>query len=65
MNRNLSINNLRIIIQQTIGWLPDIWHNQKLQIGETILKDVPIENGDALVIGIASEGSLLNQQKEG
>ena len=63
MNQNLSINNIRVIIQQTTGWIPDIWHDRKLQLGETILNTVPIKNGDVLIIGVASKEKMIKHHK--
>ena len=53
MNQMLSIDNVRIIIHQEIGWTPDVWHKGQLLKGGLTLEDACVIHDDVLEIGIA------------
>ena len=51
----LSIDVVRIIIHQEIGWTPNVWHKRQLLLGGLTLKDAGVINDDVLEIGIANK----------
>ena len=61
INQNLCVDNLRTSIQEDIGWIPDLRHNQTWLMGSQILKNIAIREGDSIEVGKNEEPDLMIQ----